>query len=791
MITKFKRIKNLGVFKDFDWDKTVRDKNEDNIIIFKKLNILYGRNYSGKTTLSRIVRALETGQISDKYEDPECCISLEDSTDVTQVNFTTHSKTVRVFNEDFIEDNLKFIFDPNESVEAFAILGEGNNEIEKEIEDLKKDLGSNKEDSETGFYKDLKTLKTLHETAKNSYSDAEESLNKHLKNKATGQPNGIKYQSKYEEVNYNINKLKLDIESVKTDSYQPLNEQEESQAENVLKEETKDEIPKLESLNLRFSEFQTKASELVNRKIGQSDKIQELAKDAVLNRWVKEGKELHQDNRNICSFCNNPISEERWGELDKHFDEESDKLEKDINDLVSQIDDEKELLDEYVIFTKDQIYSKFRGDFYSTKDSYITDVENYISSLELIKKQLISKKKNILNHQVFTDVDDFSADVENTKDKLEEIRTNSNEYSSKLDSDQNEAKKKLRLKEVHDFINDIRYDDLITELDSLAEKEKNERNKKDAKQDKIDKLLKNISEKQKELKDESKGADKVNEYLNDHFGHEFLTMKAIEFEDEETGNDIYRFEIRREGKKAYHLSEGEKSLIAFCYFVAKLQDIATKEKNPIIWIDDPISSLDGNHIFFIYSLLKIKIYNSKDFEQIFISTHNLNFFKYLQRLPSHNDKKKDRVRHFIIERKDKISIISEMPDYIKRNVTEFNHLFKQIVDCSNLGQLTDQNYTLLYNFGNNARKFFEIYLFYKYPDASNQTEKMRKFFGEDEIPTVLTDRINNEYSHLAGTFERGQQPIEVPEMKKAAELIVKKLENWDKDQFDALMSSVQ
>ncbi|NHN34968.1 AAA family ATPase [Paenibacillus sp. S3N08] len=37
-----------------------------------------------------------------------------------------------------------------------------------------------------------------------------------------------------------------------------------------------------------------------------------------------------------------------------------------------------------------------------------------------------------------------------------------------------------------------------------------------------------------------------------------------------------RFEIVRNGKRAYHLSEGECSLISFCYFIAKLDDIEPK-----------------------------------------------------------------------------------------------------------------------------------------------------------------------------------------------------------------------
>ena len=169
----------------------------------------------------------------------------------------------------------------------------------------------------------------------------------------------------------------------------------------------------------------------------------------------------------------------------------------------------------------------------------------------------------------------------------------------------------------------------------------------------------------------------------------------------------------------------------------------------------------------------------------------MNFLKYLQRLPSHNDKNNDRIRHFIIEKRDeKISTLKEMPNYIKKNVTEFNHLFKQIFECSTLENITDDNYTLFYNFGNNSRKFLEIYLFYKYPDGSSGTDKMVKFFGDDDIPAVLTDRINNEYSHLAGIFERGQLPIEVPEMKIAAELIINKIKEKDVEQYNSLVRGV-
>ncbi|WP_200897615.1 hypothetical protein [Arsukibacterium ikkense] len=70
------------------------------------------------------------------------------------------------------------------------------------------------------------------------------------------------------------------------------------------------------------------------------------------------------------------------------------------------------------------------------------------------------------------------------------------------------------------------------------------------------------------------------------------------------------------------------------------------------------------------------------------------------------------------------------------------------------------------------------------------TEKaLSLFFGDDQIPAVLTDTINNEYSHLCGVFERAAMPVEVPEMMTAARLIIERLKQ-DSDQFSSLLNSV-
>lgn len=77
MIKKIKSIENLAVFQNFEWDAEVKNQ-QGHALNFADINILYGRNYSGKTTLSRILRAIEKGNISDKYINPQFSVLFDD-----------------------------------------------------------------------------------------------------------------------------------------------------------------------------------------------------------------------------------------------------------------------------------------------------------------------------------------------------------------------------------------------------------------------------------------------------------------------------------------------------------------------------------------------------------------------------------------------------------------------------------------------------------------------------------------------------------------------------------------
>lgn len=794
MLKKFNHIKKMGVFDNFIWDTQVLSKGGA-VQSFVDINIIYGRNYSGKTTLSRIVRALEKGEVSNKYGTPSFNLKFSDNVEVTNLNLSTHDKKIRVFNEDFIRDNLRFISNPEESIESFAILGDDNNKIEMEISELNSELGTNEEGKETGLYARKKTATATYNNAFMKHKSASDNLDKQLTNKATGKDIGIKYKpERFGDQNYTIVKLKNEIAEVNKSSYKPLTEEQLGQYDKLITERVLPNLPQFKPPTLNLKSFEIDAEKLITKIISASDKIEELVKDAILNRWVNEGRTHHRDHHDKCAFCDNIISQERWIKLDKHFDEESEQLEKDIDVLTKKIAEERKSIKTVLSVNKSFFYSRFHNEL----DELVLNLEiagkNYEVSLDSLIQQLHDRKKDTLNAKKFDTPLDSTPELIDAWDKYLDICSKNDTFTSSLNSEKTKAMKLLRYSEVFNYLITIDYQNLTSSIAELKNKSDEASSELSLITGMISQKQSLIIEKKRELNDEKKGAKKVNEYLNNFFGHKFLSLEAQKGQNDDMNSTKIRFEVMRDGKKAYHLSEGECSLLAFCYFLAKLDDIETRDSKPIIWIDDPISSLDGNHIFFIYSLLNAGIVSTGIFKQLFISTHNLDFLKYLKRL---KDSFIDNVgrkisfqkSYFVVIRSEKTSTIQVMPSYLKEYVTEFNYLFHQIYKCSTIDVIDDTNYITFYNFANNARKFFEIYLYYKYPDQGMSESTLNLFFGEDKIPAILSDRINNEYSHLCGVFERAATPVEVPEMKTAACQIIEKLKE-DEGQYSALLKSV-
>ncbi len=784
-VTKIKTIKNLAVFKDFQWDDCVKDK-DGRIQTFQDINIIYGRNYSGKTTLSRIFRAFETGKISDKYANPEFQLEFKDGGCVgqTQIN---NKQDFRVFNSDFIDENLSILRDSDSGkIQPFAILGDGNATLASEIESLQNELGKNAEEEKTGLYKELGDKEKAYKDADKKYNDADKSLSKRLTDKASQMKN---QNGNFVSPNYDKTKLKSDIEQLSSFTFKT--EQEITDLKKLLQEETKASIRKA-SASLQYDTLVSETKILLARKVESADKIRELVENSLLNNWVKEGLDLHKE-RNTCAFCGQPLSSDRLEMLQHHFNEEMDALQNDLRTEITKIEDEKTNAKKIVEnISETNLYVKFQNDAKASLESIKKIISNYCQELDKLSTQLENKKKNVFHELVFVEPDDFTQQILDALTDFNKIVEDAITYGNNLQKEKDEAKNTLRLNVVKQFVDDIKYSDLCKEIDNLKKEADQKKTEFDNFKNDVNQKEKELAIKKSQLNDEEKGAIKVNEYLTNFFGHEFLQLVPIKEESENADAKHYRFEIQRNGSKAYNLSEGECRLVAFSYFMAKLNDTETAGKKPLIWIDDPICSLDANHVFFVYSLISSEIAIKDNFEQLFITTHNLDFLKYLKRLKSkYVDNDRDRSKgYFIIERKNDDTNLMVMPKYMKDFVTEFNYLFDSIYKCAN-SELSEETYPLFYNFSNNARKFLEIYLFYKYPDDSEDRVKQESFFGE-KIPVFLNERVTNEYSHLKGDIERASNPVEYPveTMKKDAQMILECIQHHDQKQYDALLNSI-
>lgn len=787
MIKKIQTIQGMGVFQHFSWDTEVLDRQNQPLEL-SKINILYGRNYSGKTTLSKIVRAFETGNLSDKYGSPSFEILLEDSV-ISQVDLNTDVLNPKVFNEDFVARNFKFFFDSNKDVEPFAIVGEGNPEIIAEIDKLNEKLGSDDNDNRSGLYRDLNDRNGVFTLAKGNHRKFENDIENDLKHKASSSSNSIRNKPElFGDQNYNIRKLKDEINIVLSDDYEVLSAEDRNKSTNLIKESIKDSVHVSDLPLFDLEYLSEKVIETIKRQVGKSEKIVELLNNADIHNWVKNGLHIHREIQSeCCLYCNNLISQERQEQLKKHFDEESVKLENDLSSLMDEIKSIKNEITAYKLPDSQKLYITFQDSYEVLESKFNTskkDLSDYLTMLDALLKQ---RKESIFDPMEKENESYSSKSMTDTFDEIQQLLTANADYSGQLGQKQKEAKNRIRLQEVYDFAKDYRYNARKRLLQLLKTKTVNEEKKVNRKQAEIDRLKEQIRQLEIQLDDASIAAREVNELLNHNFGHSHLTLEAI---NEDGDQNATHFSILREGEKAYNLSEGEKSLIAFCYFIARLKENYDENDRPIIWIDDPISSLDSNHIFFMYSLIKTEIREKNVFDQLFVTTHNLNFLKYLKRLNSINEDGGNPICYLMVDRENKISTITRMPKYIKESTSEFNHLFKHISICAD-NRCSDKTYEYYYNFGNNARKFFEIYLYYRFPNYEEQSRKMQKFFGDDEVPNILIDRINNESSHLVGNLERGQMPVEIPEIRDAAKLIINKLKDYDENQYNALLRSVQ
>ena len=491
MIKKFD-IKNLGVFKDFEWNKNFVGDN-GKIETLQNVNILFGRNYSGKTTLSRIFRALELKCGLEKYESGSFKLELSDGNTIDKKSIASFTIPVRVFNEDFVKNNLLFIGNPEEGVTPFAVLGE-NAQIESEIQELKGLLGAAEEENETGLYLERKNAVKDYQDAEKEIKKEKEWLDKKLSFKALDKGSGIKYQSHFfGDQNYTIGKLKDELNKVT--QYNQLADEQIVELKASLKEETK-QIPHISEHSLpSFEDINQRIKAIVEQQIMSSGKIEELVRNAVANKWVEEGCKLHE-GKETCLFCGGEITNNRWAELERHYDEATRKLKDKAEKAVDWLEEHIQVAKDLYKISPEKYYQHFK-----------VEVEDINKDMDKLREKLFTALNDILLQvkEKLADIHSTPSYIEHAFDfselnaiysRIENLEKSATEYGAKLKQEQSKAQAKLRLSEVARFKEDIGYEEKVK---LILEKEAVLKEKGGAKEEKE----KTVLSKEKAIKEKS------------------------------------------------------------------------------------------------------------------------------------------------------------------------------------------------------------------------------------------------------------------------------------------------
>lgn len=790
-IKKISTIKKFGLFKNFDWDGSVRSITGE-VICLGDINVFFGRNYSGKSTIARILRAFERQCLPSHYDSGEFTIELDDGTIITSANLNQGQFKVRVFTQDFIYDNLSFLMDTRDDIGEivpFAIIGEDNNRITTQIKAIKDELGNNDEGLETGLYKKLREAKEQYDAKVYELSEVNKHYDADLRKVALDKNTGIKYKSElYGDVNYTITKLECDLQEVISETYIKPTDESLDRAKQVIQERQMPLPSEIVDQKFSWLALMRHTKALLEKDVVSSEKIAELVRDAMLESWVKQGVEYHeQHGHDRCRFCGQLMPTERWSSLQKHFDEESKKLYEEIALLIVKLTDEVALVNEIAELSKSQYYEVYASKVDRLNKTLAEAKKEYREGLKCAIVELKARQSAISSTRDFVVPKDCTAKLEGVLVSQRSLRESMSDYTANLDKEKAKARNLLRLNKVyeaesiHGFIaRKCKIDKLSKEKNSLCEKVNSARNI-------ITNKVKEIEDLQKSLRDEHLAAQLINDYL----AFQEVNGLRLKVEDGQEGESGPRttFKIYRGDVPAYNLSEGERSVIAFCYFLARLKSEASQA---IVVIDDPISSLDANHIYYVYSLIRGVILKESLCSQLVVLTHNLDFLKYLKRLAISGTNRQNA--WLLVENLGDNGNIRTMPKHMREFITEFNYLFERIYNCA-IAELSDDDYAeKVYGFGNSARKFLELYLYFRFPEGEAKetlakNRHMKELFG-DEVASFMIDRVLNEGSHLVGRLERASSPVDQAEMKDVAKKILAVIKGSDAEQYKALLRSI-
>ncbi|CAB1277438.1 conserved protein of unknown function [Candidatus Nitrosacidococcus tergens] len=286
-------------------------------------------------------------------------------------------------------------------------------------------------------------------------------------------------------------------------------------------------------------------------------------------------------------------------------------------------------------------------------------------------------------------------------DSINKIIEQHNRKSDNFQDEKDEATKSLKTHYLSEIFDEVK--GLVREIEECKKEISRIQND-------IEVLNEQITESKNKILSEHKACNTLNKQLQT-----FLGRNEITFEVAPEGGYV----IKRNGIIAKNLSEGEKTAIAFVYFVVHLKDQNFDVTNGIIVVDDPISSLDSNSLHQAFAFLQNAVKGAK---QVFIFTHNFNFLRLILNWLKYKPNKKHS-RYYMIKNQNEVAngrtaFVSKLDKALIDHESEYHYLFKVLYTFE-----SDDSIASVYHIPNIARKVLDTFLMFRVPSSETSYKK--------------------------------------------------------------------
>lgn len=699
MITKVNKIKDFGIFKNFTWDVSINP--------FKKRNLIYGWNYSGKTTFSKLFNNLDKKQ-KIHFPSSEYTFEIERNTETyTQEQLANFPYLVKVFNTYYVKSVFSWDKENREEFEPILFfLGYEAGNIQPKIDSLIKRWNPK-----------IEAIKKKKEAIVSAFSDYAKENGKFSK-QATEIRKYLNEQLKSNEFNKShfialVAEVKTDLVKHTLAPDKVTGVKQQALATNDFLEQDDNFV-----LSEALTTIGKKVKDVLEDSAPRSIPFPEFDADENLFNWVQTGLYLHKDSTK-CKFCDNNLKEERIKSLNQYYSEKLQEIQTAIQKIRELIAADVLGLN-FEFQHESKLARHLRDKYKQAVKEYGELKQEYKNELEIFTADLKRKESNYFNSITATAYQTVSV---NTKlQKVIAVIGEHNLFVSKFEEKKKGAIALILRHYVAEYLAAENY---------LTQEKENETASDlvNRCQTKLEENNDGIARLEGLLKNTVKGQEELNIYLKIFLNREDIQI-AIEKD---------KFVLTRGANPASNLSEGEKTAIAFAYFLTELKSLKKegKLKTTIIFFDDPISSLDSNHIFQVRSLIQHFFKDKGDYLQLFISTHNFEFFSVLldsnlfKNVNRATTKAEDCPFYLINRTMADSSTICNLPRTLRSHKSEYAHIFAILKEYND--SATKETFQFKILLPNTLRRFLELYTLFKYPKGFCEVDdRMKMVFSPDE-----------------------------------------------------------